>query len=608
MSTIASISFPLGNNVFELIELQGCEKLSHLYCFNLMLHYNGKLLMPNDIIGKPLTVTLNLSGQQKRYFNGIVAKFAASKQHNNLVYHIELVPQLWQLQFSRNSRIFQQKSIKDIICQILKERGITCNTSKLSGSYAALEYCVQFQESDFAFISRLMEHAGIFYYFEHQQNNHTLVLADSNSAYTDGVSQAQIVSPGLGYPQINRWAVEYNFYTGKYTVNDYDFTNPDKKLVASTKALKALAGNDNYELYNYASGHVTTEAGNQLSKIGIQRAEQAAVLGRGSSTYTELSLCKKLSFNSKQMPEEQGNSYVITELTHYICYASQTSDNLAYHNEFSCISASATFRPALATPKPIAPSMQLATIVGQDGKDIYTDQYGRMKVQFMWDRQGKANEQSSCWIRAVQQWDGILRIGTPVVVAFIDGDIDHPLIVGPVFNTNLMPLYSLEDNQTKSSLKRRFIKKAEEKTYNELTFDDKKDQQQIYLHATKDLLIEVENAAMHHIKQGDLSITLDEGKCIIKVKGDVSLQTDGGLTVNAAQAINIKSNADINLTGNNISLDAQMNLQLKAGTKLNQQAMEINSVANAQMELKAPMQTIQSDGILTLKGGLIKEN
>lgn len=603
-----SITSAVGNDAFELIELQGKEKLSSLYQFTLKTRYHGKILKPNEIIGKPLTVSLQFGNQQQRYFSGVVAKYTASSRQNGPLYLLEIVPQLWQLQFNRNSRIFQQKSIKDIISQILKEHGINFSTSKLTGNYPSLDYCVQFQESDLAFISRLMENTGIFYYFQHQANNHQLLLADSQSTYTENISQAQMVSPGLGYPQINSWQVEYNFYSGLYTANHHDFTNPDKKLTTGTKAFTAVAGNKNYEIYDYATGHLTTEAGQQISKIGMERAEQNAISGRGSSTYTALTLCGKLSFDSKQLPAEQGNSYMITELNHRLNYDNKEPDTLAYHNEFSCILASATFRPPLNTPMPIAPNLQLATVVGPNGKDIYTDQYGRMKVQFIWDREGKANEKSSCWLRAVQQWDGLLRIGTPVVVGFIDGNLDQPLILGPIFNANLMPLYKLEDSQTKSSLKRRYVKKAEEKTYNEISFEDKKDQQQLHMHATKDLFIEVEHAAMHHIKEGDLSITLDKGKCTIKIKGNVSLQTDGSINVQAAQAINVKSDADINLSGKNISLDAKMNLQLKAGTKLNQQATEISSTAKAKQAFKAPMQTIQSDGILTLKGGLIKEN
>jgi type VI secretion system secreted protein VgrG len=606
MAKFVTITSPVGNDVFELIRLEGCEKFSSLYSFQLTLRYQGKTLQPADIVGKVLTVTLNLASQQKRYFSGIVARFGTRLQQGELVYQLELVPQLWRLQFNRNSRIFQQKSVKDILNQILQERGIACNTNKLSGNYPTLEYCVQFQESDFAFISRLMEQVGIFYYFEYQQNAHQLVLADSNNVYVKGISQAQTISPGMDYPQITGWAVDYNFYAGKHTVNHHDFINPNKQLIASSKALKTVAGNEQYEIYQYPAGHLTTEAGNQLSKVAIQQQEQRAILGHGSSTYSELMLGGKLSFDSKQLPAEQGNSYVITELCHSLDYNS--TNQLAYHNEFNCILASATFRPAPLTLKPAAPSMQLATVVGPSGKEIYTDSYGRMKVQFLWDREGKANEKSSCWMRAVQQWEGLLRIGTPVVVGFVDGDLDNPLILGPVYNANLMPVYALEDNQTKSSLKRRHIKKAEEKTYNEIAFEDKKDQQQLYMHATKDLLIEVENAATHHLKKGDLTITVDKGKCIIKVKGDVSLQTDGGLTVNAAQAINLNSKQDINFSGNNIKLEAKMNVQLKAGAQLSQKAMEINSNATAKIALKAPLQTIQSDGLLTLKGGLIKEN
>lgn len=606
MPKIITITSPLAADSIEFISLHGTEKLSALYQFDIKMRYGGKPIKASDIIGKPMIIQLQTAKQPARYFSGIVGSFRYGIADQQALCELQLVPTLWQLQFTRNSRIFQQLSVKSIIGQILQEYGIACNTSKLNGTYANLDYCVQWQESDFAFITRLMEQAGIFYYFEHQQNGHQLMLADSINAYKDCLQQARIMSAGQAYAQIISWQVNYNFYAGKCTVNSHDFTNPAKQLSANSKTIKPLAGNDKYEMYTYPTAHLTTEQGTQHSKLNIQQLETQAQLGYGSSTYTELVLCGKLSLDAKQLPAEQGKNHVITELCHQL--TTEGGDGLCYHNQFVSIPAEVVFRPPIITPKPVAPAMQLGTIVGPSGKEIYTDQYGRMKVQFVWDRSGKTDEKSSCWMRAIQQWDGLLRIGTPVVISFVDGDLNQPLIIGPVYNANLMPLYNLSDEQTKSSLKRRLVKKADEKAYNEIRFDDKKDQQELYIHATKDLLIEVENDAIHKIKQGNLTITVDKGKAIITIKGDVSLQTDGTISVNAKQDITMKTSGDLTMSANNINLKAQNNLQTKAGAKLTQQALDINTTASAKIQQKAALQTIQSDGILTLKGGLIKEN
>ncbi len=609
MPKFITLSSPLGDEAFELLRLTGQEALSSVYQFDIDLYYHGKTLKPNDLIGQSVTINLLLPDQKTRYFNGIVSRFSQGIEGSKVTCRLQIAPKLWLLQFNRQSRIFQQLSVKAIISQILKEHGVKNNLSKLSGNYPNLDYCVQWQESDFSFIARLMEQWGIFYSFEHQKNDHVMTLADNVSAYKDGLKQAKIISTKQPYAQIRHWQVNHQFYAGKVITNDHDFTNPSKQLVANHTALQKIAGNDQYEVYHYHTGHQTTEQGAQLSKLRMEQLESNALIGQGSSLYTDMAPGQTLSFDPTHMPAEKGKTYVVTALQHHLTMdANKTDDAWDYTNDFWVIPAQTVFRPPLVTQKPIAPSNQLANVVGPSGKDIYTDNYGRMKVQFIWDKAGKANEKSSCWMRAVQHWEGLLRIGTPVVVGFIDGDIDQPFILGPVYNADLMPLYPLEQEQTKSSFKRRPFKKADEKTYNEIRFEDKKEQQELYIHATKDLLIEAENNATYTIKQKDLLIQVVKGQCSIQVKKDMTINVEGNLQLNGKQSITLQSNGDISLKGQNLNLHAKANATLQAASKLTQQAMEIAQTGNAKLTLKAPMQTLQSDGLLILKGGLIKEN
>ncbi len=281
-----------------------------------------------------------------------------------------------------------------------------------------------------------------------------------------------------------------------------------------------------------------------------------------------LNVCHRVHFSEANYLTEKNKNYVITQIRHEMRCAGNNSENFIYANHFHTIPAETLFRPGLQTPKPRAPSSQLAVVTGPSGEEIYTDRYGRLKVQFYWDREGKSNEKNACWIRSIQQWEGLLRVGTPVLIGFIDADIDHPVILGPLHNGKLMPLHTLEDEKTKSSLKRRTINKSDEKKYNEICFEDKKNQEQLYMYASKDLLNVVEN------------------DYTLKIKGNMNIEVDGNITIKSQRGIALKSpNAEIN-----------------------QQAMTIHQEATTKLTSKAALQSIESDGLLTLKGGLIKEN
>jgi type VI secretion system secreted protein VgrG len=565
MPTLIEITSPLKNKL-TLTRLVGSEKLSTPFQFTIeMQSKSANPVSAKEVIGKNMTVTLELPNNKKRYFSGIISNFGLGKINDTVAYHVTLIPSLGLLKFKKNSRIFQQKSVKKIVSQILSEHKITADF-KLNSSYPDIEYCVQYHETDFDFISRLLEKSGIFYFFKHEKSSHKLIFADNTQVYEKMMTNASMLPSDTLYSQINSWVVNYAFFSGAATYNDHDFTAPDKKLLSKKNTRSPVADNTQYEIYNYPGDYKTTQAGESLSTLCVEQHESQSVVGMGKSNFATLFPCATLSFDAKQMPAEKNKTYVVTEIQHFI--NTDYNDALIYQNAFLSIPDKTLFRPHEGLKKPQAPSTQLATVVGPKGKEIYTDKYGRLKAQFFWDRDGKNNDKSSCWMRTTQQWDGLLRVGTPVIVGFIDDDIDKPIILGPVYNANLMPLYPLDADQTKSSIKRRYIKKDTEKTYNEMRFEDKKDKQELYLYASKDLVITVEN---------DSTQTVKKGNYILKVKGNITIQADG--------AIALDSKKDITISGQNIVLNAK-----------------------SKIETKAPMQNITADGVLTLKGGLIKEN
>ena len=580
MPTIIEIQSPL-KIALTLNHFTGVEKISSPFQFEVEMRSDKAIsATPQEIIGKNMTITLELPENKKRYFSGIISAFSFGKFNEAFTYHVTLIPSLALLRFRKNSRIFQQKTVKQILEQILSEHRISAQY-KINGTLPKIEYCVQYQETDFDFISRLLEQAGIFYCFKHEKNNHKLIFSDNTQIYEESITQAGHLSSQGSYAQLKTWEVNYAFFTGAIAHNAHDFTAPDKKLLSKKTTQKSVGNNPQYEMYIYPGSHNTTQKGETLNTLSLEQHETQAILGHGESTYSTLGPCSTITLDNKQFPSDKNKKYAVIEIHHQLNM--NYEDQMVYHNTFKSIPATTIFRSHLGLQKPHAPSTQLAVIVGPKGKELYTDKYCRLKVHFYWDRDSKKNESSSCWIRTAHHWEGVLRIGTPVIVGFIDDDIDHPIILGPLHDANMMPLYALDGEQTKSAIKRRCPKKDIEKTYNEIRFEDKKDKQELYVYASKDLVITVEN---------DSTQTVKKGNYLLKVKGDVTIQADGAMTFDAKK---------------DMTLSAQ-NITLKAKSKLTQDAANIEHTAKAKIETKASMQNINADGVLTLKGGLIKEN
>jgi type VI secretion system secreted protein VgrG len=589
---LAQVTTSLGSSVLQLQEMIAFEGISKLFKFDLCLTSEDRRLDINKIISQPISVSVIKPGE-KKYFNAIAYNVAIEERKSGLFYNVQAGPKLAMLQYSKKNRIFQNMDVKSIVKQLLDEYGINdCDLSDLKSTYPVLEYCVQYQESDFDFFSRLLAKYGIFYFFKHSVSKHLLVIADNKQIYFDIYKDIKISgSNGFG---IDAWRHSYNFFPGRWTSNDHDFTNPNKKLITQANTSPAIS-NDNCEIYEYPGCYQDTQTGAGLVKNRVGFLENSYNIVCGKSQYIDFSSGGKFTVNHKNFPKENGNTYVVVGITHYLrsnlTEVNSTKQSI-YENEFSAIPSDVVFKPPYPYDKPITPGVQLATIVGPSGKEIYTDNYGRMKVQFTWDRDGKSDEKSSCWIRAVQQWDGLLRIGTPVLVGFIDNDIDRPIILGPVFNANLMPIDTLPDNQTKSTLKRRYIKKENEKKYNQISFEDKADGQQLNVYAAKDMLITVEN---------DFTNNVNAGNYVLKVKGNITIQAEGGIVLDAKKGIQIKA-------GESIDISANKNITTTAGTSIQNKAKNISNQADIKIESKASMQNIIADGLLTLKGGLIKEN
>jgi type VI secretion system secreted protein VgrG len=509
------IESKLGRNALLLESFTGSEGISQLFCFQLELLSEDKRIKFEDILGQEISfgVAGAEEGKQPRFIHGIVTAFAQLPDASRLSRYRAIVsPKLWILTRIQNCRIFQNQTIPDIIKQVLAGIDVAW---ELQGSYQPLEYCVQYRETDFNFVSRLMEEAGIFYFFRHTKETHKLVISDSKASHHDMPGQASLIYEEVGgggrdEARISSWVKTQELSPGKFSLQDYCFETPQTNLQTSQDILPTtkvgkishklkVGGNDRFEIYDYPGRYDNKGLGKEITKHAMEEIEMSQFVIQGESN--EFHLTSGYRFVLRNHPHADG-SYILTSLTHSASeggfHSGEEIGKNQYANSFRCIPLSLPFRPPRVAVKPHVWGCQTAVVVGPSGEEIYTDKYGRVKVQFHWDREGHNNESSSCWIRVATHWAGqqwgaihLPRIGQEVVVDFLEGDPDRPIIVGSVYNAMNMPPYALPANKTQSGIMSDSSPRSG--GYNQIRFEDMDGSEEILVHAQKDMNTTVEN-------------------------------------------------------------------------------------------------------------------
>lgn len=504
------IDTPLGPDVLVLRSFTGEEGISQLYKFELDLFTEGPAIDFAAIIGKPVTIRVELFEEKERFFHGYISRFAQTGSESGIIhYSAEVVPWLWFLTRTADCRIFQNKKIPDIIEKIFADLGFTDYRLDLKGTYQPREYCVQYRETDFNFVSRLMEQYGMFYFFEHAKDKHMLVIGDHAKVHGKLSLQPTVEwePKGNGLQEedvITSLELEKELRPGKFAHTDYNFKTPGTSLMANVPSVISIGGNQKYEIYDFPGEYETKGHGDSLGKIRMEEEEARHLIMTGGSTVRAFTPGYTFTLEN-YFPAEMNQAYLITQVHHmgtmgntYSPGGTTQGGQETYTNTFACIPASVPFRPPQLTPKPVVQGPQTAIVTGPSGEEIWCDEYGRVIVQFHWDREGKRNEMSSCWVRVSQLWAGkswgamfIPRIGHEVIVEFLEGDPDRPIATGRVYNAENMPPYSLPGEHTKSTIKSNSSKGGGNS--NELRFEDKAGSEEVYLHGAKDWTIAIDN-------------------------------------------------------------------------------------------------------------------
>ncbi|MBW8308196.1 MAG: type VI secretion system tip protein VgrG [Candidatus Paracaedibacteraceae bacterium] len=603
-----TLTSPLGPNVLILDRLRMVESISAPFIIELDMHSLNHNISFDKIIGQDIQITFKYQNET-RYFAGCVGEFAQgftidADQAGNAIeltrYTAKLYPKFWLLKFSQDHQIFQEKSAMDIVNSVLADNGVTKkqdNTSTCGQS--SREYCVQYRESYFDFISRLLEEEGIFYYFNHSADGEQMVLCDDSStastAYTAlPMTPASSIEPY--FDQIQTLTYARQVVSKKFQTADYNFET------ASTKLYNTADGDGKgLTVYRYPGYYKVGDIGDELAIHRIQELEWRKEMISGTSTAPLLTPMQ--SFTVTDHPRDSLNAdFIVYKVVHDINMVPEPGQPI-YTNTFEAFPSTIPFRPPLMTPKPTIASTQTAKVTGKEGEEIWCDEYGRIKVKFYWDQKGSDDEKSSCWIRVAQLWassgwGGLWtpRIGMEVVVTFLEGDPDRPLVTGCVYNSDNMPPYA-KDEPTKSTIKSNTSKDGN--GFNEIRFEDKKDSEEIFIHAQKDmntivednrtLIINDENDTTDILcgnrtvtlhandgkkmkNAGNDTLTLEKGSRLVELKGAGSDQGDHTLTLSKGDnSIEIsKGNMTTTLSEGNKSITlskGDMEINLKKGNQ-----------------------------------------
>jgi type VI secretion system secreted protein VgrG len=553
--------FPADSLLFEA--MTASAGLSQLGEMQLTLLSSKPDLKPEDLLGKPVTVKVQLRDDAKRFFHGYVTRFGIGPHRGQyFTYQATVHPWLWFLTRTADCRIFQELSVPDIAKKVFEDHGVANFEFKLFRSYRKWVYCVQYRESDFNFVARLLEHEGIYWYFEHGDGQHKLVLVDSQSAHdaAPACKSLPYVEEGSGKAPdiecVSHWSFSRGVRSGKVVLASYDFERPstDLKVKADKARSHTLA---DYEVFDFQGDYVQSGDGSQWVEGRVDEFQTGFQRLQGKSNAQGIEVGRLLKLTSHPR-KDQNDEYLITGLSVRSQVNGYEAGNAAgdYQCEFDAIPATQQFRPRRLTRKPFVQGPQTATVVGPGGEEIFTDKYGRVKLQFHWDRYGKKDEKSSCWVRVSHPWAGknfgmvdIPRIGQEVVVDFLEGDPDQPLITGRVYNAEQMPPWDLPANATQSGVLSRSTAGGYGNA-NAIRFEDKAGSEQLWIHAEKNQDIEVEKDETHWVGQ-DRKKTIDRDETT-HVKHDRTETVDNNetITIGVDRTEKVGSNEKISIGAN----------------------------------------------------------
>ena len=653
LGTLLKLTTPLGAAAMLAVSMRGEESISNPFLLVIEAVSDRKDIEADKLLYQPVSLTIKrdhvVPGAESRHFHGICRRFTAGDQRDGAFrYIMEVVPKLWFASQTADSRIFHELDAMEIIQKILDENGVTDSKVRIQGTKTKRPFTVQYNETDLDFISRLMEEEGWFYYFEFAEGTHTLVIGDKNNGF------AAIALPGMTVKAnattsdaISSWREYSSTAVGKVTLIDYDFKAPATPVKGEQATVLKTSGADKRDVTMWPALVDKSPAATARARLREEAAEAWARLYQGLGQNPFFAAGGKFTVGASDWVFGDAGDYIIRSVNHEAVDEAQAAGGRGAHygNSFQAFPAAVQWRQPLSIPRPRMVGIFNAIVVGPKGEEIHTDEHMRIKLRFFWDHREDSKEGNTIWARVMQPWAGkgwgwqhIPRIGSEVAVSFVDGDPDHPIVVGSLYNGEQMPPWALPANKTITGIKSRSTMKGGTGDYNEFSFEDKKGAELVLLHAQKDHKITVENdqtiTIMHdqigkidndrkweitkgndflEVKQGNRNVEIGTGNYeeLVKV-GNYSLKVDTGNIDEEAGKGNITTQAkmgNITLTaslGNvtvkaaagKIEVEAAQSITLKVGGS----SIKIDLTG---VTIKGPMVKISGDMMLEMKGGMM---
>ncbi len=630
------ITSPLGPDALILRHLTVTEAIGRPFTIEAEVVSARDSLTPKDLLGKSITCTVAFGDQPERHFNGMVRAFGKVGAHERdlTTYRLEAVPLLWSLTRTADCRIFQEQAVQDILGTLFGEGGVAPVRFGTLPSNPR-PYCVQFHETDFDFASRLMDEIGAGYFFEHSANDHTLAVTGENADFPLVPGQPLVVRAERNAADVvTGWCVTGSLQPGKHVAHDFDMLKPSSLLQAEEPTRLDTPNAGQWEVFRWGAGQAAQPDARPAS-LGMQQNEADADSASGQTQTAALFAGGRLKVQEGLAGAEA--TWLLTTVQHVAMDESQIvgDGQSSYANSFIAIPADRTWRNARPRRRPVMPALQTAIVTGPAGEEIHCDKYGRVKVHFLWDRAGKRDDTSSCYVRVSQPWAGkwggtwfLPRIGDEVLVGFLDGDPDKPVVLGSLHNEEAMPHYGLPGANTRSGITSRSSKGGGKDNANMLRLDDKKGAEEFYLQAEYDMNVLVKHDLSTTIRDGDETreVTTGNRDTIIKTGNDTYTLSTGNLS----QTLD-KGNYDLKLSMGNMStklamgnynlkldlgavtIEAMQGITLKVGqseVKIDQMGVSIKGMmvkleGQMMLEAKGLMTTVKGDAMTQVSGAII---
>lgn len=506
---LASLLAPKAGEQLVLSQMSVSEGLSMPFHCDITAQSEDDSIDLASMLGKVFSVEWRLKEGTSRYFSGVLTTAQyLGRPDGDAVYQLIVEPFFSLLSRTSDCRIFQHQTVPDIVKQVLQEQGFGDVELRLSNQYQPWEYCVQYRETLLDFIQRILEHEGIYYFFEHELDRHVLILADHQGAHgpIEGQSSIPFLAPGsdsalLGGGCFQQWQHAETICSGRYALRDYDLERPRNDLSVQAQQVRGHEYAD-LAFYDYPGHYQTLTVGEGYAKHRLQSLQQQYEVMSGSGNALGLSPGRTFTME-KHLRQLYNQEYLVISVSHQLSiggYRSGSEEAFSYQNTVQSIPFSTPYRPAIKTLKPVVEGIQTAVVTGPSGEEIWTDELGRVVVQFHWDRLGAHNENSTCWVPVSHQWAGkqwgvqfLPRIGDEVIVSFIEGNPDRPIITGRLYHGQNKPIYELPSQKTQSGIKTHSTPGGLADQFNEIRFEDQLGSEELSIQAQKDHRIQVKN-------------------------------------------------------------------------------------------------------------------